>query len=238
MELGTRQVAEYLNISEKKLYQWISQKKIPVIRVGTQYRFNRAKLIEWAISKGIELSPTIFAADEPENADVPRLDETLERGGVHYNVKGTDIPSVLEQVIELMPLPSEVDRAYVLKILLARESMGSTGLGNGIAIPHVRNPIIMHITLPVVSLCFLETPIPFNALDGKPVHTLFTIVSPASRTHLHLLSRLSYALRDPGFMEKIIAKTDKQSIINAAAGIENTLAEASVKSVSRTGNDI
>lgn len=235
MELGTRQVAEYLNISEKKLYQWISQKKIPVIRVGTQYRFNRAKLIEWAITHKIRLSPAIFSEEEPDSTDALRLDETLERGGVFYNVKGTDIPSVLEQVITLMPLPPEVDRVYVLNVLLARESMGSTGLGNGIAIPHVRNPIIMHITQPVVSLCFLQNPIPFNAIDGQPVHTLFTIVSPSSQTHLQLLSRLSYALRNPEFMGNIQARADKDSIISAAANIEVTLAESSGKAATQKG---
>ena len=70
---------------------------------------------------------------------------------------------------------------------MARESLGSTGIGDGIAIPHVRNPIVMHIPRPTITLCFLEHPIDFGALDGQPVHTLFTIVSPTVRAHLHLL---------------------------------------------------
>ena len=235
MELGTRQVAEFLNISEKKLYQWIERKKLPAIRVGAQYRINKARLIEWAITHKIRLSPSIFTDDEPQMAEIPRLDETLERGGVHDRVLGSDIPSVLEQVIARMPFPKDVDRAYVLQVLLARESMGSTGIGNGIAIPHVRNPIIMHISQPMISLCYLENPISFNALDGKPVHTLFTIVSPSSSTHIHLLSRLSYALRDPSFMEKITERAEGEVIIGAAADIENTLAEASKKTARSKG---
>jgi PTS system nitrogen regulatory IIA component len=236
MELGARQVAEFLNISEKQLYQWISRKKIPAIRVGTQYRFNKAKLIEWAISRKITLSPAIFAQDEPDFPDAPRLDQTLEQGGVHYGIKGSDIPSVLEQVIALMPLPPEVDRGYVLQVLLARESMGSTGLGNGIAIPHVRNPIIMRVSQPVVSLCFLETPIPFNAIDGKPVHTLFTIVSPSSRAHIHLLSRLSYALKNAEFMDLIGRKADKDAIVASAGAIENALLRPDGKPANERGD--
>lgn len=235
MELGTRQVAEFLNISEKKLYQWIERKKLPAIRVGAQYRINKARLIEWAISNKIRLSPAIFTDDEPLMTDIPRLDETLERGGVHSGVPGSDIPSVLASVIERMPFPNDVDRDYVLQMLLARESMGSTGIGNGIAIPHVRNPIIMHISQPVISLCYLETPIAFNALDGKPVHTLFTIVSPSPATHIHLLSRLSYALRNPVFMEKIVGKADEEAVIQAAADIENSLAEAAKTPASPKG---
>ena len=47
----------------------------------------------------------------------------------------------------------------------------------------------------MATLCFLEHPIEFGALDGQPVHTLFTIVSPTIKAHLHLLSRLAFALR-------------------------------------------
>ncbi len=237
MELGTRQVAEFLNISEKKLYQWIERKKLPAIRVGAQYRINKARLIEWAIANKIRLSPGIFTDDEPQMADIPRLDETLGRGGVHIGVTGSDIPSVLASVIERMPLPNDVDRGYVLQVLLARESMGSTGIGNGIAIPHVRNPIIMHISQPMIALCYLENPIAFNALDGQPVHTLFTIISPSSSTHIHLLSRLSYALRDPAFMGKITERAGEDAVIKAAAIIETNLAEAAKRKASPKGTE-
>jgi PTS system nitrogen regulatory IIA component len=76
-----------------------------------------------------------------------------------------------------MPLPEEVDRQFLFQVLLARESLGSTAVGGGIAIPHVRNPIVMHIPLPIITLCFLEHPIEFGAIDAKPVHVLFTIVA-------------------------------------------------------------
>jgi len=63
-------------------------------------------------------------------------------------------------------------------------------------VPHVRNPVVLHVTRPQVSLCFLDHPVDFGALDGKPVHTLFAIVSPTVRAHLKLLSRLAYLLKD------------------------------------------
>jgi mannitol/fructose-specific phosphotransferase system IIA component (Ntr-type) len=90
-----------------------------------------------------------------------------------------------------------VDREFLYKVLLARESLGSTGIGDGIAIPHVRNPIVLHLSRPIVTLCFLERPVDFGALDGQPVNTLFTLISPTVRAHLHLLSRLAFTLRDP-----------------------------------------
>jgi PTS system nitrogen regulatory IIA component len=126
-----------------------------------------------------------------------------------------DKESVLAAVVELMRLPDEVDRRFLLQVILARESLGSTGVGDGIAIPHVRNPIVMHIPKPTVTLCFLEHPIEFDAIDGKPVNTLFTIVSPTVRSHLHLLSRLAFALRSEEFRGILSRQGSRDEILHA-----------------------
>ena len=64
-------------------------------------------------------------------------------------------------------MPDEVDRDFLLTVLEAREAMGSTGIGDGIAIPHVRNPILLHVKRPFVSLFLLKQPVDFDAIDGK-----------------------------------------------------------------------
>ena len=142
----------------------------------------------------ISVSPEIFA--EPEGSEIPpsSLSEALFAGGVHYRISGTDKASVLHATVEMMKLPEEVDREFLCRVLVAREALGSTGIGEGIAIPHVRNPIVLHLSRPMVTLCFLEHPVDFGALDGQPVTTLFTLISPTVRAHLYLLSRLGFAL--------------------------------------------
>ena len=124
---------------------------------------------------------------------------------MHAGVKGQDGPEVLRSVVAAIPLPTDVNRELLLQMLLARESIGSTGIGDGVAIPHARNPIVLHLPRPVVCLCYLEQPIEFGAIDGQPVHTLFTIVSPTIKTHLALLSRLAFALRDTPFAKAVAA---------------------------------
>jgi PTS system nitrogen regulatory IIA component len=99
----------------------------------------------------------------------------------------------------------------------------STAIGDGIAIPHVRNPIVLHVPQPVVTLCFLEEPVDFGALDGQPVHTLFTLISPTVKAHLHLLSRLAFALRNPDFKALIIRQAGHDEILAAAKTISNSL---------------
>ncbi|MBW2568244.1 MAG: PTS sugar transporter subunit IIA [Deltaproteobacteria bacterium] len=222
MKLGVKQVAALLEVSEKTVYRWISRSQLPGHKVGAQYRFNRAEVLEWSIVNKIPVSPDILIEDEDVN--VPPFHESLRKGGIFYRVNGNDVRTVLEQVIGLMSLPDEVDRDFLLQVLLARESMGSTGVGNGIAIPHTRNPIVMHIVQPLVSLCFLENLIDFNAIDGRSVHTLFTIVSPSSRAHLQLLSKLSFALRKGEFAKTVENQTTREEILSAAEDFEHSLA--------------
>jgi PTS system nitrogen regulatory IIA component len=81
----------------------------------------------------------------------------------------------------------------------------------------------MHIPRPMITLCFLENPVEFDAIDGKPVHTLFTLVSPTIRAHLHLLSRLSFALREPRFRSAVTSQASREEILGAAAACEGPL---------------
>jgi PTS system nitrogen regulatory IIA component len=148
------------------------------------------------------------------------LSEALRAGGVHYRVSGTDKASVLHAVVDMIQLPEEVDRDFLYQVLLAREALGSTGIGDGIAIPHVRNPIVLHLSRPLVTLSFLDQPVDFGAIDGQPVTTLFTLISPTVRAHLHLLSRLGFALRDPDFKKAVLGQASRDVILEALRRVE------------------
>ncbi|MFZ3046274.1 MAG: PTS sugar transporter subunit IIA [Desulfatirhabdiaceae bacterium] len=226
MQLGVRDIAGMLNVSEKTIYRWIKQKKLPTYRVNDQYRFNRAEILEWATASRVNVSPELMTEPHTIDQPLPRLDHALESGGIHYRLSGTDKISVLQAVVQTMHLPEEVDRSFLHQVLVARESLGSTGIGDGIAIPHVRNPIVLHIQRPVIVLCFLEHPIDFDSLDGHPVSALFTLVSPTVRGHLHLLSKLSFALRDPNFKAVITDQGSRQDILFHASRIEDNLLTA------------
>jgi PTS system nitrogen regulatory IIA component len=212
MNLSVRETAGLLKVSEKTIYRWIKQQSIPAYRVQDQYRFNRAEILEWATSRRLPVSSDIFEEPEAEGQSVPSLLGALEAGGVFYRVSGDDKESALREVVALLRLPPEVDRGFLLRVLLAREAIESTAVGDGIAIPHVRNPIVLHIDRPSISLCFLERPIEYGALDGAPVTTLFTIMSPTTRAHLHLMSKLSFILKDPGVQEAIRNQSPRMEI--------------------------
>jgi len=228
MQLGVRDVSKLLNVSEKTIYRWITQGVLPAYRVNEQYRFNRAELLEWATSRKMNVAAEMF--DEPESnaAPIPGLVESLQAGGIFYRLDGADKEAVLRAVVEHLRLPEEVDREFLLRVLLAREALQSTGIGDGIAIPHVRNPIVLHVSRPMITLCFLERPIDFGALDGRPVHVLFTLVSPTVRAHLRLLSRLSFALHDAAFKKAVLRQGSREEILDAARRVEASLERGAV----------
>ena len=222
MKVGVREAARLLSVSERAVHRWVESGEIPCSVVNHQPLFSRAELLEWATARRLPVSVELFEPENKSGASV-RLAAALARGGVHHGVPGSDRASVLRAVVEHLPISDEADRQMLLQVLLAREALQSTGIGDGIAIPHVRNPIVLHVTRPVIMLCFLETPIEFGALDGKPVHVLFSLVSPTVREHLRLLSRLSFALHDPGFKRAVAQHASRDEILAAARRVEESL---------------
>jgi PTS system nitrogen regulatory IIA component len=220
MQLTVKDAAGLLNVSERTVHRWLDDERMPVCRINDQIRFNRAALLEWATARGIQISPGVIQQPAARDAEAAGVAEALAGGGVFFDVAGHDKEAALRAVVKLMRLPPEVDRDLLLRVLVERESMASTGVGEGIAIPHVRNPIILSLRQPVIGLCFLSAPVEFGALDGQPVHTLFTLVSPTVRVHLYLLSRLTFVLRTPAFKAALSQRASPEAIVQAARAAE------------------
>jgi nitrogen PTS system EIIA component len=204
MELTVRDAAGLCDVTEDTVYQWIETGGLPARKVAGRLRLNREELVEWATTSGVRVSPNVLNSGDERSHRFLSVAEALEQGGVHHDVGGDDKPSVLHAVVKLIHLPKTVQREFLLQVLMAREALGSTGVGEGIAIPHPRNPIVLNVAQPLVSLHFLNHPVDFDALDGKPVDTLFMIISPTIRMHLHVLSTLAFFLHDPAI--KILLK--------------------------------
>src|SRR5262249_19241430 len=174
----------------------------------------------WATANGVKVSLELFDAVEADAEAVPHLAEALEAGGIHYGLRDTNKHEVLRALVQVLPLPDGVDRELILRLFLAREALASTAIGDGIAIPHVRNPIVLHVARPTITLAFLAQPIDFGALAGKPVHVLFSIISAANRSHLQLLSRLSFALHDGKLRQTVARHAPREEILREVRRVE------------------
>jgi PTS system nitrogen regulatory IIA component len=189
------------------------------------------ELWEWAVENGVPVSRGLLDQARGAPDVLPPLSELLRAGGIFNDIPGNTKTEVLREFVERLPLPPEQDRAFLLGVLEAREAMGSTGIGDGIAIPHVRNPIVLHIDRPFVTLGLLRHSIDFGSMDGKPVHALFIVVSPTVPAHLAILARLGFALRDDALRALLQRRAPAEAILDCIALVEATRNSGSFKAI-------
>ena len=221
MFLKVADLAAVAGVDEKTVLHWIKHEGLPAHKQDDRYRINRVDLLEWATNRGISIPSELFAAGS-ETGRLSSVSESLQRGGLFYDLPGDTPESALREVVSRLALPSGLDPEFLLQTLLAREALGSTALGNGIAIPHVRNPIVGASGESAISLCFLKNPIDFDAVDGKPVTILFTLVTPNVKAHLHLLAQLAFLLHDQPFQDLLHRPGSETEIMTAIRTLEET----------------
>ena len=126
------------------------------------------------------------------------LSELLRTEQIQLDLRGTDKSSVLKELVALVPEirkePSHQE--LFLHSLLERERLHTTATGEGVALPHARNPLAGILKRSLLIFGRHSTGIPFGALDNKPVQLLFLIAAPSLTDHLAMLARLSRVLRD------------------------------------------
>lgn len=198
MDIRMKDLERMLDVPERTLLKWVREKKIPSHRIGRQYLFNREEINEWILHSGSELADRLL--DVSILGRVTRLATLITQGGVHDAVAGESVAEVLRNGIEAMRTPASVSKSEIVAALMDRESLMSTAVGGGIAIPHPRNPIIADIEDASVAICYLEHPVDFGALDRMPVGTMFIILSFSPKRHLEVLSKISYLCRDDRFL--------------------------------------
>jgi nitrogen PTS system EIIA component len=222
MQLTLREAATYLDVSENTLRRWITERDLPVHTMNERLYLNAVELWEWAVEHGVHVSRRLMEHARRAPDPVPPISELLRAGGVFHDVEAPDKPALLRAIVGRLPLPPEQNRDALLSVLEAREAMGSTGIGDGIAIPHVRNPIVLHVERPFVALCLLRHTVDFDAIDGMPVHALFIVVSPTVPVHLRILGQLGFLLRDQMLRRMLRDRTAADDILGRIEMLEST----------------
>lgn len=144
------------------------------------------------------------------------LAQLLPPGHVLLNAELTSKKRLFEQVGLLVETSRGIARSTVFDSLFAREKIGSTGLGQGIAIPHGR---IKGLKDAVGVFVRLDQPLPFDAPDGQPVSLVFALLVPeqATERHLEILSELAERFSDPDFRDMLAAAGDADTVFRAFA---------------------
>ena len=133
-----------------------------------------------------------------------QIRDILKDSAIIVGIKSDTKKAVLEEMVSVLHEQGTVsDKQKMLEVLLARESLGSTGIGQGIAIPHGKSSVVKELT----AVCAISRPgVDFDALDDDKVYVIFLLVAPedAASHHLKSLARVSALLKDKYFRKSLV----------------------------------
>lgn len=223
MKLTINEVAKCLDVPLDTVERWIRQGRIPLRKTGEGCFFQKNMLEVWAKRHNLPFT----LRREPENGQQDEKPATLAKaisiGGVYDGIKGTNTTEILESAVEKISFLDKDSRNELFERLKEREEMTSTGIGKGVAIPHPRTPLDETMEEPAIVTCFPERAVDYKAVDDLPVFVLFILLSPSVKTHLHLLSRLAYCVRDDSFVEFLRRGPGGEELITKVERMEERL---------------
>ncbi|HQL90825.1 MAG TPA: PTS sugar transporter subunit IIA [Syntrophales bacterium] len=141
----------------------------------------------------------------------------IKKDYIIEELKATTKRAVLAELSEILSRDAEgLPPGAMVEVLLEREKLGSTGIGDGIAIPHGK---LKNLDRLMISFGRSRQGIDFDAIDGKPVHLFFLLMAPESSTgqHLKALAKISRMLKDPEFRNDLMAATSAGEIYRKIA---------------------
>ena len=143
------------------------------------------------------------------------LNQLMSPPGINLNLKSTDRDSVLEELVnQIAAIAKQPDaRQTLLRALHEREQLHSTGIGDGVALPHARNALVGLVDHPVIIFGRSTQGVNFSAIDGAPSKLFFLLVAPTVTEHLAMLARLSRLLRDPRLRHELLAVNDSKQAL-------------------------
>jgi len=137
--------------------------------------------------------------------------EVLQKGAILENLVSTDKKGILEELVTPVAKAAKVSEEGLVKVLLDRERLGSTGIGGGVGIPHGKLKNLDNI---VLGFGRSRKGVDFESMDGRPTHIFFLLVTPENSTGLHLkmLARISRLLKDESFKERLTNASSRDEI--------------------------
>lgn len=214
--LTTKQLAGYLQISERSVYRLLERGQIPAVKIGGQWRFRKSVVDEWLDLRFGSIEPADIEPEQPEGERAPSdpvIADLLAPENVMLDLPARVRAGVLDAVVERLVLPEPVDRNLLLARLLEREALCSTAIADGIAIPHTprtRERLLHQHDLVAIGRTLV--PVDFGALDGKPTSVFILVLARDQRTHLTLFAKLMRLTREPAVRGALLSGTAEEII--------------------------
>ncbi len=142
-----------------------------------------------------------------------KITEVLHKEAILVDLKANDKKGVLEELSKPVSQIAGIKQQDLVRVLLEREQLGSTGIGGGIGIPHGK---LKNLDNLVLGFGLSRKGIDFDSMDRRPTHIFFLLVTPENSTGLHLkvLARISRLLKNDDFKEKLLQISDAEEFLN------------------------
>jgi len=153
------------------------------------------------------------------------LSKLMSPASVNLNLKSADRDGVLEELVnQVSEIAKQPDaRQTLLRALHEREQLHSTGIGDGVALPHARNALVGLVDHPVIIFGRSTPGVQFGAIDGAPSKLFFLLVAPTVTEHLAMLARISRLLRDPRVRQELLAADSPKKALAVIKEAEESL---------------
>jgi mannitol/fructose-specific phosphotransferase system IIA component (Ntr-type) len=150
-----------------------------------------------------------------KNSNSVVLSELFTPASINLDLKSVDRDSVLDELVNQIPQLAKLPEARqtLLRALREREQLHSTGIGDGIALPHSRNALVGLVDQPIMVFGRHDQGIPYDAIDGIPARLFFLLIAPTVTQHLAILARLSRLLRDPRLRQNLLSVDSAEKVI-------------------------
>ncbi|MFH1868968.1 MAG: PTS sugar transporter subunit IIA [Candidatus Omnitrophota bacterium] len=143
-----------------------------------------------------------------------KLMDFLNKDAVTTDIKSTKKEDVIRELVDILSKTNPIkEKEKLIKTLMDREALGSTGIGQGIGIPHAKSSSVNELT---AALGISNKGVDFDSLDGEPTHIFFLLVAPedAAGPHLKALARISRMLKDKFLRDSLISAKDKKTALD------------------------
>lgn len=156
------------------------------------------------------------------NSGSTLLSELLTPATINLDLQSVDRDAVLSELVNQIPgLAHQPDaRQTLLRALHEREQLHSTGIGDGIALPHARNALVGLVERPIIVFGRHAYGIPYGSIDAAPARLFFLLIAPTVTQHLSILARLSRLLRDPKLRQDLLGAAHPQAVIDLLEAAE------------------
>ncbi|MDR2537858.1 MAG: PTS sugar transporter subunit IIA [Treponema sp.] len=202
--LTIEEVAKYLRVSERTVYDWAQKGEIPAGKIGTVWRFKKSEIEHW-------VNDRLTASKPPQRSSVVQLETIVSPDRILFLNNLSKHDALLAMVDKLAQLPQVKNAQELAKEIFKREELMSTAIGRGIAVPHVR---LSSVTDLVVSIGISRTDIvDFKPLDDEPVRLILMIAAAYKQRdyYLQTISFFSARFKNPMFRAELLAAQDAQA---------------------------